>query len=378
MVKLRFCVRAILGLLLLTSTVVAQEQDEDYLKIGGALRFNYNYSTWKDKNAARGGDFGFEIFRLDVNARYKKIKLNVDYRIYSAAFGGTILKMGELEFHPGEKSSVYLGLTQVPFGNQKYNSHGWFFNLPFYVGLEDDYDMGVKYIFETDKSMIQLGFFKNAEELVFANDAGISARRYSYDVGGDNKETNQGNVKYTYFLSSDKKTDISISAMYGGLYNWNIDKMGSHYAFALGFQTTKGAFNAKLQSIYYNKDASDLSANKKSVEMVAYNAIYDVAAEAYVHTVGVSYDIPVSMGAISNIQLYSDFGVVQKPAESYEDSYKYVLGCLLTAGNVYTYFDAAFGKNNPWLGPEWGNGLAEGNPDAVWHMRFNVNLGYYF
>jgi hypothetical protein len=41
---------------------------------------------------------------------------------------------------------------------------------------------------------------------------------------------------------------------------------------------------------------------------------------------------------------------------------------------VYTYFDIAAGKDQPWLGPNWTNGLGAGSPDAKWEVRFNMNI----
>ena len=50
-------------------------QEKPRLKIGGALRFNYNYSDWKPESRNRGGEFDFDVLRLNVNASYKKIDL---------------------------------------------------------------------------------------------------------------------------------------------------------------------------------------------------------------------------------------------------------------------------------------------------------------
>ena len=52
-------------------------QEKPRLKIGGALRFNYNYSDWKPESRNRGGEFDFDVLRLNVNASYKKIDLAV-------------------------------------------------------------------------------------------------------------------------------------------------------------------------------------------------------------------------------------------------------------------------------------------------------------
>jgi hypothetical protein len=40
---------------------------------------------------------------------------------------------------------------------------------------------------------------------------------------------------------------------------------------------------------------------------------------------------------------------------------------------VYTpYFDTQ--QDQPWLGPNWTNGLGAGSPDAKWEVRFNMNI----
>ena len=69
---------------------------------------------------------------------------------------------------------------------------------------------------------------------------------------------------------------------------------------------------------------------------------------------------------------------MNKANDSYEDSFMNITGVLVTAGNVYTYVDLAQGKDHPWIGPAWTNGLASGTPDAEWETRFNINIGYYF
>jgi len=57
------------------------EQDKPKIKIGGALRFNYNISSWKPDQVKRGGDFGYDVFRINAKANYKKLSLNAEYRL---------------------------------------------------------------------------------------------------------------------------------------------------------------------------------------------------------------------------------------------------------------------------------------------------------
>lgn len=378
-------------------TLHAQEEDEPAtedkpkLKIGGALRFNYNLSTWKEGQKKRGGDFGYDIFRVNVQGEHKGVKINAEYRLYSQAFGGGVLKQGWLGYDLNAQDNIQLGLTQVPFGNTQYNSHNWFFSINYYLGLEDDHDMGVKFTHKGEQWEYSLGYFANAEELVFGNNSDISNSRYSYDVAsidltGDgnlelrNKEVNQFNGKLSYVSSQDHETHkLGVSGQIGGLYNLDTEEMGHHYALAIHYEYVRKQFDAKLQVTHYAHRAKNPSGQRRDIMgLTAYGFPYTIASEATTFTAGVAYAIPVDWRPISNLQVYNDFGAMIKRASSFEPSLMNVTGVLITAGQLYTYLDFAAGKDQPWLGPVWTSALAEGTPGASWEMRFNINFGYYF
>ena len=132
------------GSIFIVIPLKAQESPE--VDIGGALRFNYNLSSWKPEQKNRGGDFGYDMFRINAVAAFRGVYVNAEFRHYSEAFGGGMLKQGWFGYKLNESEELQLGLTQVPFGIQQYNSHNWFFNLGYYMGLEDDHDMGIKYM----------------------------------------------------------------------------------------------------------------------------------------------------------------------------------------------------------------------------------------
>src|SRR6056297_1628215 len=75
-----------------STNLMAQESPE--VDIGGALRFNYNLSSWKPEQKNRGGDFGYDMFRINAVAAYRGIYVNAEFRHYSEAFGGGMLKQG--------------------------------------------------------------------------------------------------------------------------------------------------------------------------------------------------------------------------------------------------------------------------------------------
>lgn len=365
-------------------SLFAQEKPE--LHVGGALRYNYNHSSWKEGQKERGGDFGYDVFRINAKAKYKGIKLNVEYRLYSEGFGGGMLKQGWIGYDFNPKNNLQIGLTQVPFGITQYNSHNWFFSINYYVGLEDDHDMGIKYTHSDEKWEYALAFFKNAEELRFGSNSDVSGSRYSYDVSSSsdglyrNKEVNQLNAKIIRkFTTGSAKHKIGASAQYGGIYNLDTENTGNQYSLAAHYELTAGNFDLKAQvSKYKYNTENPVDQTNDVIAMAAYGFPYLVASEATTYTLGAAYSVPVEWGPISNLQFYNDFGLIDKKIENYENSFMNVTGILVSAGNVYTYIDAAQGKNQPWLGPVWGNALSNGTADADWEMRFNINIGYYF
>lgn len=371
-------------LLLLSTTLFAQEKP--VVSIGGALRFNYNLSSWKEGQKKRGGDFGYDVFRLNAKAKYKGIKLNAEYRLYSEDFGGGMLKQGWLGYDFSAKNNLQIGLTQVPFGITQYNSHNWFFGINYYVGLEDDHDMGIKYTHNDEKWMYAVAFFKNAEELRFGSNSDVSDSRYSYDVGSSsdglyrNKEINQFNMKVVRKFSDGKiNHHFGISAQYGAIYNLDTENSGNHYALAAHYELKAGNFDLKVQATKFKYNPEHpVDQRTDVIAMTAYGFPYLAASEAATYTIAPAYSVPVSWGPISNLQFYNDFGYMDKTNDSFEDTFMNVTGVLISAGNVYTYIDLAQGKDQPWIGSEWTNALSEGTPEANWETRFNINIGYYF
>lgn len=355
----------------------AQESPE--VDIGGALRFNYNLSSWKPEQKKRGGDFGYDLFRINAVAAYKGIYVNAEYRLYSEAFGGGMLKQGWFGYKFNENQELQVGLTQVPFGIQQYNSHNWFFNLGYYMGLEDDHDMGIKYMYLGDSFEYQFAYFKNAEELRFGDTSAISYSRYSYDVAGNNKEVHQGNAKLIYKSGDSLQSRFGISVQYGGLYNINTKEIGNHYALALHYEADYQLWNLKSEAMLVSHNPqNEEGVSEEVITMAAYGAPYEVASDFNLYTLAIARNVPVNWGPVSNLQFYNDFGYMQKKETSFEDSFMNVTGVLVTAGNLYTYVDYAAGYNHSWLGGNFVDDFAAGSPDAEWEVRFNINFGYYF
>ncbi|WP_198029925.1 hypothetical protein [Christiangramia salexigens] len=354
-------------------------QEDPELSVGGALRFNYNYSSWKEGQKNRGGDFGYDLFRLNVNGSYQGIYIDAEYRFYSRGFGGDFLKHGVFGYNIDEKRKVEVGLAKVPFGIERYNSHNFFLNLPYYVGLEDDHDMGITYTYNGDRFEYHFGFFKNAEELRFGSNTEASSLRYSYDIVGRNKEINQVNGKILFKPDNTPKHKIGASAKYGGLYNLDTEENGDRYAFAVHYEYKTEDWFIKAQALKAGFNPENAQGQTRNIiKMGAYGVPYEVASNFEIYNVGISRIFEADTRLVKHIELYNDFGFMNKRTPGFENSFMNVTGILINSGFIYTYIDYAAGYNHSWLGGNFEDDFAAGNPDAKWEARFNINVGYYF
>jgi hypothetical protein len=393
--------------------------DDDGFKVGGALRFNYRYMDWDDEgyariNNAQQGELLLDTYRINVDGTYGNIDLSLEYRFYS---GYHMLHHGYFGYNFSDRTTMHFGVHQVPFGIQPYASHNWFFSIAYYLGLEDDYDAGIKFMHQTEGGLnLQFAYYKNDE----GNFTGASdnSSRYSYDIvdetffgmQSNNRESHQFNGRIAYTVTDgDLNAEFGVSGQYGMLYNEALDQInssddpdalyngdsdpwGSHMAFGGHANITYDKFNLMLFGIYVDHEPQVLDTallttagrnmglqgdfSEELVVFGAYDFPYPVASTGIVVAVQPAYTVPVEWGPISSLQFYNDFSMYMKDNEDFENSIQNITGCLVTAGSVYTYVDVAQGKNQPWLGQF--TGLGQGVEDAEWKMRFNVNFGYYF
>lgn len=381
----------VLSFSLLSIPNAGQDSDSPEITLGGALRFNYNYSDWIKESRKQGGEFGYDVFRINANGKWKNISFNAEYRFYANSSGGGMLKHGWIAYHFDPKNQLQFGQNVVPFGVLPYNSHNWFFSINYYLGLEDDSDMGIKFIHEDEKWQVDAAFYKNSDIIDFHSSDGISTSRYGYDIGGKNKEINQGNLRVVRRFGEIVQNEIGVSGEIGGLYNTETERTGSRSAFAAHYELNYKNWNLKAQYANFNispKDPIEIqdedgdwipnpAVEEGYVEMAAYGALYNMARKGETYTLGVSYHLPVNKGILDAVTFYNDFGWFHKRIKGMKDSYQNVAGAMLSMGPIYTYIDFAMGKNHPWLGPGWTDSLAKGDSDK-WNTRFNINVGYYF
>ena len=374
-----------------TTTLLVQQQteavskqetnDSEGIKLGGAIRTNYSHTSYSDGNKNRGGDFDFDIFRLNLNGSIGDVLLNAEIRFFDYM---TAVKYAYVGYQLNEDWQVQAGITQVPFGNWPYNSHNYFFSTNYYLGLEDDHDLGLLFKRQlADNWQLDLGFFKNDE--LGGVDGYVSSRadRYSYDVVGyrlgedgiyddpaqpvGEYNTFAGRFAYQFEHSSDFTTELGLSALAGGLHNGN-SRAGSYNAWALHLNSHYQRWNLQLQHGEYHYDIDDV----ERMAVGAY-AFYDsIAAKAKTSTINLAYSLPIEWGPVTGLQFYNNYGLVYDKSDNSRDTMMNVTGFSVAAGGLFTYFDLVHARNQPFVG-----GSAAGDSGET-ERRFNINIGYYF
>jgi len=373
----------------------------------------YEGKTFDLPTENRNGFF-WDTFRLEATAGWNNAYFDFEYRIYPG-FNAHFIKKGLIGYHIAPNLDMQAGVVQVPFGKLEFLGKSWWFQLPYYVGLEDDYDTGLKFTWDWHSWRFHFAYFLMAEprgvsEPDFGN---FMSARYSYDVipadgFNGNKERNQFNARAEYTRG---RTTTGLSFQAGEIYNSNSGNSFAQFATALHISMNLSEqMSIDFQGTYYNytNAVTDSGEPSKVIQMGAYGfGTYDVAAAAGIISVGLSYHKHVDWGFIEGITFYEDYSVMLKSgellidnkAERFQNSHHNVLGFLISAKFLYAYFDIASGINQPWLSDAFGGtALGSGRGEDVYNppgpqvpgnntnpidrsppvnTRFNINLGIY-
>lgn len=371
----------------------------DDASVSGAIRYNATYQTWDNAQAQqdRLGDLKLDVFRLGFDTTHGDLSASVQYRWYAGAYG-SFLHHATIGYRASDDWQWLLGMSQVPFGIQPYSSHSWFFNTGFYVGLEDDHDVGVQAIWTPGVMDIKMAMYKNAESAGFGST--IASARYAYDVVPTttaelgyaglttdrfNQETNQANLRVAVpvTFSSGAIIELGVSGQAGQIHNGQTGDFGWHAAGGPHIDANFGAINAQVYGYYKHYDlANPEGVDNSFVVMGAFNAPYMVAATTLVTGANIAKKWTLSGQSVDSVTVYFDYSNVIKLSdptdEQWDDTHSYIPGVSVGAGPLFCYLDAAMSKHHPWISDDYGNGLAQATGSDDLQMRLNLNMGYYF
>ena len=343
--------------------------------IGGALRLNYAWQTYNAERKERGGDFGFELFRLDIDGEGGDMYFSVQYRWYEYF---EAIHHGYFGYHITPDFDIEIGIHQVPFGILPYASHSFWFGATYYLGFEDDYDTGIKLIYNLNNWTFHGAFYKNPEYIDPSR-----MGRYSFDIVTEgeqaNQEINQFNFRAAYDFKPTEGMVLNLGASLEGgfIYNQTTKNKGDRYAIALHADFKYRGWNLQLQGIDYKFNPNNPSnVSNETIQFGAFMYPFLVAVDAQVLTFNVAKTFKVGWRVIDEISIYNDFSTVIPNGNNVHNSIQNVTGFLIVKKGLYLYTDWITGQNM-WF--DGGPGIGLNDPGADdWKGRLNINFGYYF
>jgi hypothetical protein len=353
---------------------LATKSEKPKVTINGSLRVLYKDEFYNETRKNEGGEFGFDVFSLIINASYKNFKVFADMRFMPPSSGGTMPKEGWIGYDFQNGDDIQVGLIQDPFGNLDYNSYSWFLGIGYGLGFEGKYAMGAKYHHKGNTWDWQVAFMKNAMEN-FTNDPDLRDNQWSASVLGENKEINQLSGQLVYKLKvNDFLHKLGVSGQIGQLYNFVEDKMGSRDAFAVHY--TLDYKNLGIKAEAYRYEFNPKGMNSQYVDMGSFNYTYQVVSKGDVYALSAKYSVPFKGKSLNELTFYSEYGYLDKKY-NLKASQMITNGVLIQVlDKIYTYVEYVAGYNHPFVGDNQAS-LYNDYQDK-WHGRLQCSIGYYF
>lgn len=362
------------------------------VEVGGAVRVNVLNKSWDTREVRfPRAEAEFDTARVDLTLDSASRWIgSAQWRAYYYDETGRFTSFPHHAWigYDSERFGTFkAGIQQVPFGLAPYAANSYFFSIAYYAGLEDDYDLGLSWSDrQGDWSLDVAGFVSDEGDWFGASE---DSARYSYDpveeAGRGDSEEGQVNLRaiWSPARAGANGLELGASLQAGRIRNQITGSDGTHLAGAVHARWRRDRVELKLQATAYDYDlASPAGVNDDVVVMGAYDFAYQVAADGRIWSAALSYDVPLRGALMTRwfdaITVYEDFSVLTKSSAGFDASYHNVVGAAFDVkGPLFVYADLAAGRNNAWIGPNFGDALAGGG-DGDWETRFNINIGLYF
>lgn len=345
-----------------------------WFNTGGAVKVSYKYIDYNQESKDKLGDLVFDVVSLKFSAKNGQWGVESDYRFTTESH---YVRYGYGYYDVSNDFQIQFGVNQTPFGNIGVISNSYWFGLPYYLGFEDDHDLGIKSVYKGENFRSEFAFYKNAEYEA-SETKRYSADLYSGKIGDIeyfNEEVNQFNLRHTHFFGHETVgTALGVSLQYGDIYNSQTGNTGERTAYALHLDSHIYDWNVQLQLMQYQFDATE-PVDSKKIAFSVVGATFEVASKAQVYSINVAKSIPMTWG---RIKMYNDFGFMTPDVgdNSYNNSMQNVTGFASYIGPVVIMFDYIMGNNMTFSSSN--NHIGLPRLENGWDRRVNLNVAYYF
>lgn len=365
-------------------------QVTDNLDLGGAIRGRLDYDPDRDIEKAN-------LDTVFLTAKYKSDTWigEIKYRWYGQTYPYQYTKkFGDINFAEyawvgynfGPDKQIQVGLNQLPFGLAPYFGSTFYETLGNVIGLEDVYQMGVKYQQTAgDWSFkggyyVKPGFNGNGTSNGDTYSTVVANADSNFPNSSRNKERNTFVARVSKNVQlGDWKSEIGVSALTSTLENNDTDDKGRRNAYAVHYAGKNGPWGAQFQ--YARQQMSPRnSGTDDAVTFGGYDGTFNVASRGNLYVADLSYDIAGSYinNLISGVKVYGNYSMFQKSGNGYDDSQRFILGTSFNLSKLWVATEWLYGKNDPYIGGgNYTQSLAAGGLNQ-WENQLYVNFGYYF
>jgi len=351
--------------------------------LSGWLWFNYSIQPWRDTALAKYGNFEFNQLQLTGRANWGGFSMRFEIRFFSFMF---ILRQGWLQY-AWKDNAIQVGHLNVPWGRHLFSSHSWWFTLGWYSTVEDDYDYGVRYIKDTDRYRLDVGYY-------FRDQVGFFDPSWRWDSDltplgeQQNREVSSAAVRGVYKLPHREGLRSEFGAVVqAGLlpnvatgdmgYRWLAQVMynGSYKGWIPLVQATRHEFRPKNPA-----EIDGVPVNDNVVRVSQFAGYRDVAAKYWLCNFNLAKEIPFQRKFFNALVPYVEYSMFLKDAAELPDSHLITVGLQVHLGPVWLWLDVLTGKNATYLNDSLANsGLATGsNRAGRWENQTNLQIQYYF
>lgn len=364
--KLPVIAGALCMLALLVGEASQSASSDDSLELGAAVRLNVGWIDYQRSQRWSGVDF--ELLRIEARGSYGPLKFSAQHRWYDGfeavhhAWAGLSLDADR---------DVRVGIQQVPFGLLPYASQSFWFGSGYYLGIEDDYDLGVVWRDERGDRSWHAGVFLRDEY-----GTGRRFERYSFDVATTYvlpyREIEHLVMRHERRVAGDTwALAWGLSGVLGRVENRIDGRSHGHLAAAIHLEVSASSWTAQVQWAHY-----DYKVPGERIALAAFRFPFEIASKADVITANLFRDFDMSRSWIDSLRCYNNLSTTRASGMTRQHSWQNVTGCSIGKGPMFAYVDWIAGRNMWFVGGP-GVGISEPGGDR-WRSRLNINVGLYF
>jgi len=363
-----------------------EEVEEDTVAtfdLSGWLWFNYAIQPWRDTTLARYGNFEFNQLQLNGLATFGNFSMRFEIRYFTFMF---ILRQGWIQY-AWKDNAIQVGHLNVPWGRQLFSSDSWWFTLGWYATIGDDYDYGVRYVKETERYRVDVGYYFR-DQIGFGGDA----NRWDSDLTplGEQQNREVSSIAargyYKFGHRDGMRSDFGAVVQAGLLPNVATNELGYRWLAQVLYNGTYKGWKPLLQATRHEfrpqnpAEIDGVPVDSRVVRISQFGGYRDVAAKYWLLNASIAKEIPFSRKYFNALVPYVEYSGFFKDEEAFPDSHLITVGMQVHLGPVWLWLDFLTGKNATYLNDSLANSALAGgaNRSERFEHQTNLQIQYYF